>query len=143
MLGTTMSRVSGFDLFADLQLVAPESHHFNVQIIVDKVQFLLEGHEVTLGFQPAAKNVRELQQHGARRVRVKANQRGNRVQSIKEKVGIDLADQRVHARLEQRFFLFHQLALNARGVPDAHRQAHANQRGQHDQDSDPEMRGIM
>src|SRR5208337_2318261 len=112
----------GIDLLTNLQLVASESHHFNVEIIVDKVQLLLEGREVHLGFQSATQNVRQLQQHRARHVRIKANQRGNRVQSIEEEVGIDLADQRVHARLKQRFFLLHQLALDTRRIPNSHGQ---------------------
>ena len=72
-----------------------------------------------LRFQSTAQNVRELDQHGSRRIRIKSDQGGDSVQRIEKKVGIDLADQRVHACLEQRFFLVDQFALNPRGVPDA------------------------
>src|ERR1035441_4514494 len=81
---TGHDHIQGFriNLFADLQLVASESDHFNIQIIVDKTQLLLKRRKVTLGFQPSAENIRQLHQDGARCVRIKADERGDRVKSI-------------------------------------------------------------
>src|SRR5215831_4726440 len=88
------------DLLVDPELIGPETQDFDVQIVVDEIDFLLQGHKMNLALQPAAEDVRQLQKHASCRVRIKADQRRHGIQSIEQEVRIDLADERIHTRLE-------------------------------------------
>src|SRR5215472_7120107 len=88
------------NIFEYLKLIRAEARHFNIQIIVDKFQFVAERNKrFVLANQPP-KNVGELDYHASCRVRIKTNQRGNSVQRIEKEMGIDLAGESSHARLE-------------------------------------------
>ena len=119
------------DVLHNFQIFAAEPRHFDVQIIVDELQFLAERHKRFVLAQQSAQNVAQLQHHAASRVRVETNQRGHRIQRVEKKVRIDLPRQRVHARLQQELLVALELHFVARVVPDFQRCGHRHQRSNH------------
>src|SRR3954470_11156278 len=61
-------------------------------------------------------------------MRIRADQRRNRVQCIKEKMWIDLAGERVQPRLHQQPLLLLQLTLIACVIPDLQRKNNGKKR---------------
>src|SRR6267378_1888512 len=114
-----------------------KARYFNVQVIVDEMQFLAQRHKCFVLAQQPPQNVAQLQHHAARRVRIKTDQRRHGIQRVEQKVRIDLARKRVHARLEQQLLVLLQVHFNARVVPDLQRRRHRHQRGQHAQSQPP------
>ena len=90
MLGTNVSSVSIIDFFEDLQLVAAEADHFDIEIVVDEFDLFAQRHESFVLAQQPAQNIRELQHDAASHVRIKTNQRRNGVESVEKEVRIDL-----------------------------------------------------
>src|SRR5258706_4178202 len=119
------------DLFHNFQVVAPKPRHFDVQVIVDELQLFAQRHKRFVLAQQPPQNVAQLQHHAARRVRIKPNQRRHRVQRVEQKVWIDLARKRVHARLEQQLLVPLEIHFDARVVPNLQRRSHGHQRRQH------------
>src|SRR5215472_13896898 len=101
-----------------LELVAPETHHLDIEVVIDKFHLLAQGNKGISTAQQAAEDGRQLDDQLTRRVRIKTHQRGNRIQGIKQKVRIDLVLQRFHARVQQQALLLFQLDLDAHAVPD-------------------------
>src|SRR5207245_221401 len=88
-------------LLDDAELL-PEAHNFNVEIVVDELDFVTQLHEGLLLIQQASQDTREFQDHGAGCVGIDAHKRRNRIQRVEQKVRIDLALQRFHTRLQQQ-----------------------------------------
>src|SRR5215471_13562014 len=63
----------------DFEIVLAEAGNLDIQIIVDKLQLLLEGDECFVFAQDAAKNVAEFEHDAARGIRVEADERRNSV----------------------------------------------------------------
>src|SRR5579863_4684394 len=85
----------------DLQVIASEPNHLDVQIVVDELDLIPQRHKRIVLSQQAAQNVRKLQHHATRHVRVKADQRRHGIQRVKKEVRIDLTGERIHPRLQQ------------------------------------------
>src|SRR5208283_2352229 len=81
----------GADLLHDIEVVAAKARHFDVQIIVNEGKFLAERHKGFVLAQQTPQNVAQLQDHAAGAVRVNADQCGNCVERIEQKMWIDLA----------------------------------------------------
>ena len=103
--------------------------------------FAQRNESVGLTQQPS-QNIRQLHDQLARRIRIEPHQRRNRVQRVEQEVRIDLALQRLHARLHQQALLLFQLHLDARVVPDLQRNADAHQHRRENRDCDPDVRTI-
>src|ERR1700683_1082255 len=80
----------GVHLFFKAQLLA-ETSYFDRKVIFDEVQLVAQRAEVLMLAQQASQDAREFQHSEARRVRIGADQRRDRVQRIEQKVRIDLA----------------------------------------------------
>src|SRR5262249_35067483 len=89
------------DFLEYLKLVAAKPNHFDAQIVVDEFKLLSQRHKRLVLPQQAPQNVRQLQHYSARHVGIETNEGRYGVESIEEEVRIDLARERVHARLEQ------------------------------------------
>ena len=109
------------NLLADPELVPPEAHDFNIEVVVDEVKLLLERDKMHLRLEPPAEDVRKFQDDRPGRIRIDAYQGRDGVQRIEEKMRVDLADQGIHASLHQGPLLFLEFPLDACVVPDAHR----------------------
>ncbi len=125
------------------KLVAPETHDLNVQVIGDEVEFLPQGRKVGLRLEPPPQDVGEFHQHLACGAWVQPDQRRDGIERVEEKMRVDLADQAVHAGLDEAPFLLFQFPLNAGVVPDAQRKRHGDSRGKKDQDFRPQTRRIQ
>ena len=62
---------------------------------------------------------------------IEANQRRNGIQRVEQEVRIDLAGERVHARLQQQLLVLLEIHLDARVVPDFQRRRDGHHRGEH------------
>ena len=69
-------------LFGKGEFFRAETHHLNVQVVVDKFQFLPQPHKVFLLAQQPAQDSGELDQQTARRLGVDPGQGANRIQGI-------------------------------------------------------------
>src|SRR5207248_1235057 len=92
-------------LFHDAQLVAAKAHNFNVEVVVNKTDFLTQSGEGFMAAQQAAQDAGQLDYNVARAVRINAHQRRDRIKGVEKEVGIDLALQRLHPRLQQQALL--------------------------------------
>src|SRR5580704_10038200 len=81
----------------DLKLVAAEANDFDVEIIVDEFELFAQRDEGFVLAQEAAKNVGELEYYAAGHVGIETDERGDGVERVEKKMGIDLAGERVHA----------------------------------------------
>ena len=81
------------DFLEDLQLVAAEANHFDVEIVVDELELLAQRHERFVLAQQPPQNIRKLQHHAAGHVRIEADQRRDGIERIEQKMRIDLAGQ--------------------------------------------------
>src|SRR5579862_9038129 len=124
------------------KVVAAEPRDFNIEIVVDKIEFLLKGHERLVLPQKTPQNIAQLDDHPARRVRIVANERRHRVKRIEQKVGIDLRGQRIHARLEQQLPVLFEIHFEARVAPNFHRNGDGHYRGQQNQSQSPALAGV-
>ena len=68
------------------QLVAAEAHDFNVEIVVDELEFFVQRDKGVAAVQQSPQNRGQLDDQFARRIRIKAHQRRNRVQSVEQEV---------------------------------------------------------
>ena len=73
----------------------------------------------------------------ARQVRIVANQRRNGIERIEQEMRIDLAGERVHARLEQQLLVLLEVHLDARVVPNLDGHGHGHHRRQQHQRNRP------
>ena len=121
----------------DLQIIAAEAGHFDIQIIVDKVELLLQRHEGFVLAQEAAEDIAQLQDHHARLIGIVANQRRDGIERVEQEMRIDLAGERVHARLEQQLLMLLEVHLDARVVPNLDGNRHRHHRCQHQQRDGP------
>ena len=121
----------------DLQIVAAEASHFDVQIIVDKTELFVERHEGLVLAQQAAKDIAQLQDDDARQVGIIANQRRDRIERVEQEMRIDLAGERVHARLQQQLLVLLEIHLDARVVPDLDGNGDGHHRSQQEQRDGP------
>ena len=104
-LGTATSRRLAFNFLHDPQFVMSEADDLDIQVIVNKIELVFELNEGIALPQQSPQNVRKLDDHLARLVRIEAHQRGNGVQGVEQEVRIDLALQRLHAGLQQQTLL--------------------------------------
>ena len=121
------------------QLVAPEAHDFNVQIVVDELELLAQRRKGLARIQEAAQNRSQFEDHLARLVRIEAHQRRNRIQRVEQKMRIDLVLQCLHARVEQQPFLFFQLDLYTNAVENLQLDTDRNHRCSVDRCLHPEI----
>src|ERR1700730_9073086 len=115
------------ELLDDLEVVAAEAGDFDVQIVIDEFQLFVQWDEGLVLAQQPPQNVAQLQDHAARGVRVKTNQRGNGVQRVEQEMGIDLTGESIHAGLQQQLLVALQGHLDARVVPNLQRRGHGHQ----------------
>src|SRR5580692_8027600 len=106
----------GLEFFDNPQLVTAESHDFDVEIIIDKLEFIAERRKGFAGVQQTAQNGGELEDHVPRGIRIEADQRRNGIQCVKEEVRIDLVLQRLHAGVKKKALLLFQLDLDADAI---------------------------
>ena len=106
------------DLFHNFQVFAAKAGHFDVQVVVDELQFLAKRYKRFVLAQQPAKDIAQLEHHPAGRVRIKTDQRRYGVQRIEKKMGVDLPRQRVHTRLEQKLLVPLKVHFVARVVPN-------------------------
>jgi len=105
------------DVAFKAQLIA-EADEFDRQVIVDEFELIAQARHAFVFAQQAAEDAGEFQDHLAGAVGVDPDERGYRVQSIEEEVGIDLAGERLQTRFDEEPVLFLQFDFVARGVPD-------------------------
>src|SRR5581483_823123 len=126
----------------DFQLVMAEAGDFDVEIVVEKLELLAQGNErVALAQQPS-QDIAESYDHQPRRIGIRAHQRRNRIQRVEQEVRIDLALQRLHARLQKQSFLLLQLHLDAHVVQHLQRDCHRHHRARVDGELHPQVRRI-
>ena len=107
------------DFLENLQFVGAEAGHFDIQVIVDEVEFVAQRaqkfHACAAG---GARILDNLITTTARHVGIVTNQRRNRVQRVEQEMRIDLAGKRIHARLQQQLLILLQVHFNPRVVPN-------------------------
>ncbi len=113
------------------QFVPPESDNFDVEIVVDKFELFPQGRKRFAAIKQPPQNRRQLEDHVARRVGIKAHQRRNRIQSIEQEVRIDLILQRLHAGVQQQALLLLEFDLNAYAVEDLEFDSDRRDRSRH------------
>ena len=91
MLGTKGFERLGIHFLDDLQIVAAETRHFDVEIVVHETQLVLQRHKRIVLAQQAPQNISQLEHDDARLVGIVANQRRDRIQRIEQEMRIDLA----------------------------------------------------
>src|SRR5258707_13887967 len=104
---------SGIEFLHYPQLVLSETYDFNVQIVVDEFHFFAQRYEGFAAVQQAPQDVRQLDDHLARRIWIETYQRRNRIQGVKEEMRVDLVLQRLHTRVQKQALLLLQLDLRA------------------------------
>ncbi len=139
MLGTTTSRLAGSIDFSIVSF-GPKRTRFDVEILVDGLELLAQRDEVLLAPQQSAEQSRELDDERARRLGLRADERGDRRQRVEQKMRVDLARERGDAGRDQQLLLFLQPVFDARAVPDLDRDGHAEHRGQHHEAQEPRGR---
>ena len=117
----------------DLKLVAAEADDFDVEVVVDKLEFFAQRDERFMLAQEAAENVGELEDHAASHVRIETDERGDCVERVEKKVGIDLGSERVHARFQQELLIGFEVHLDARVIPNFDGHGHAHHGRKHDE----------
>src|SRR5262249_55947331 len=105
-----------------------ESYHLDRQVVVDETELIAQGAEIFVLPQQAAQYLREADNHDSRLGRVRADQRGDAVQRVEEKMRGDLVGQGRQARLHQQPLLLLELSLIARVVPDLQRDGDRKER---------------
>ncbi len=108
----------GIEIPHNIQLVPPETQHFNIEIVIDELKLFPQRGECFASIEQAAKNGSQLENHVPRGFRVNPDQRRNRIQRVKQKVRIDLVLQRLHARMQQQSLLLLEFDLNPNAVED-------------------------
>jgi hypothetical protein len=71
------------NLFVYHEIVSPEPRDFDIQIVVDKIEFFLQGHKRFMFAQQPPQNIAQLEDYAARHIRIVANQRGHRIERVK------------------------------------------------------------
>jgi hypothetical protein len=107
----------GGDFFDDAELFA-KADAFDVEIVVGEVELFAEGDEGVAVAEEDSEDVAELDDHLAGEVGLGANERGDRVEGVEEKVRIDLALESIEAGFEEEAGLLFELVLDADCVPD-------------------------
>src|SRR6476646_3669548 len=125
------------DVFDDVQIIAPEPGHLDVEIVVDKLELLAQRNECFVLTQQPPQNIAELEYHAARVVGIEADERGNRVEGVEKEVRVDLPGKRVHARFQEKLLVPLEVHLDARVVPDFKRRGNGHERGNHRQYQPP------
>ena len=131
------SSVSGLICLSTLQL-RPEADHFDVEVLVDRLELLAQRDEVIGAAHQPAQQARELRDEHARRVGLRADERRDRRQRVEQEVRVDLAGERFDLGREQQLLLFLQPVLDAGVVPDLDRRGDAEDGGEQDDDQRPE-----
>ena len=93
--------------------------------------------------QESAQDVRQLYHQFSGLIRLKAHQRRNGVQGVKEKMRIDLALQGIETGLQQQPLLLLQLDFDAGGIPDLDRDRYRGNRSGKDRDLNPKIRAVQ
>ncbi len=101
----------------DVQL-RPEADQFDVEVLVDRRQFLAEADEVILAAHEAPQQAGQAADDHPRRFWLRSDQRRDRRQRVEEEVGVDLVGQDRHARFHQELLLLLQAMFDAGVVPD-------------------------
>ena len=117
----------GVDEFFNAQLFS-KTHDLDVEIVVGEAEFLAQGDEGLAVAQQYAQDVGELDDHLAGEFRLKAHQRGDGVQRVEQKVGMDLPLQCLHAGFEQELGLLFKLLFEAERVPYLQRDTNHHRR---------------
>src|SRR6267142_7215303 len=125
------------DLLDNFQIVFAEPRHFDVQVVVDKLQFFFERYKRFVLAQQPPQDIAELEHYATGGVGIEADQRRNGIQRVEQKVWIDLTGQRVHARFLQQLLVPLEVHLDASVVPDLQRRGHRHQRGNYRQAQPP------
>ena len=89
--------------------------------------------------EQGAQNVGQLDDHLPCQLRLHAHQRGDGVQSVKQKMRVDLALQGIEPGLEQQALLLFELHLDAQRVPHLERNAHIDGRAEVNQRLQPPL----
>src|ERR1700739_4947511 len=107
---------SRIDILDHAQLVGAKADHFDVEIIVDELEFVPVRCKGLAAVKEAAENGGQFENHLAGRVGIEPHQRRNRIQCVEQEMRIDLVLQRLHAGVQQKPFLLFELDLNADAV---------------------------
>ena len=73
MLGTITSS-DGVHFFYHVQFVAAKADYFDIEIVIDKLQFVTQGHKSIGAVEQAAKNIGQLGDHLARGIGINTHQ---------------------------------------------------------------------
>src|SRR5438876_1032561 len=85
---STVERL-GIQLFDDSEFVSAEAHNLDVQIVVDEINFLLQGYECIAAVEQSAEDRRQFDNQLASSVGTYPHERRHRIQGIKKKMRID------------------------------------------------------
>src|SRR5579863_6200175 len=102
----------------DTQLLTAKADDFDVEIVIDKLEFFAQRSERLAAVQQPSQNGGQLEDHVASRIWIEAHQRRNRIQRIEQKVRVDLVLQRLHTSVQQKALLLLQFDLNPDTVED-------------------------
>ena len=109
-----------------------EADDFDGEVVVCEGELVAQRDGGVVVAQERAKNVGELDGHLACELGLDADQRGDGVECVEEEVGIDLAAERVKARLKEEAALLIELEFKAERVPDLEHDADDHGRGDED-----------
>src|SRR6266853_1494036 len=110
----------------------PEPDHFDVQVLVDRLELFAQGDEVIGAAQQPPQQARELGDQYAGGFRLRADERRDRRERVEQEMRVDLVGERFELGGEQELFLLLEAVLDAGVVPDLDRRGHSQHRGEHD-----------
>ncbi len=102
----------------------PEARHLDVQVLVDRLEFLAQCHKVLMAAHQSPQQSRELDDECAGCVWLRPNERGDRGERVEEEMRVDLALERFNLRRQKELLLLLQPVFDARIVPDPDRRGH-------------------
>ena len=117
------------NLLKYLEIFAAETDDFDIEIVVDEIKFFTQRDECFVFAQQAAKNVAEFYDDDARHIGIEANQGRDGVQRVEQKMRINLAGERVHARFQQKLLMLLEIHFHARVIPNFYGHGHGHHRG--------------
>ena len=117
-------KLVSLDFLDNVETVFAEARNFNVEVIIDERELFTKRDKGFVFVKKAAENIAKFKDNAAGGVWIHADQRGNGVEGVEKKVGINLAGQGVHAGAQKELLVALEVHLNTGVVPNFERGGH-------------------
>ena len=129
------------DVLLDTKL-RPEPDDLDIQVLVDRRQFLAQTDEVVLTAHETTEQARQAADDHPGRLGLGPHERRDGRQGVEEEVRVDLVGERRHTGRHEQLLLLLEAVLDACVVPDLDGSRHAHHRGEQDQGEVVGARGV-